>query len=346
MDKEDEKTTWPEAQAFAVGEFRPEDAEGIVRLFRSVYGEGYPIRTFYDPEAVTAANLEGRIYSIVARTPSGDVIGVNHLLQTAPSRGVYENGAGLIRKDYRNSGAMTATLDYLYEKFVPRHPNIEEIFGEPVCNHVAMQKGGERFRFVETGLEVALMPAEAYSQEKSAPGRVATLTCFRCYVPKPHRIHIPSAYEEILRRIYARLDDNRDIAQAGESLPNIETRADMELFDFARVARIAVPQLGRDFTARLSELEERARSGNVVVFQVWLNLTEPWVGEAVDILRERGYFFGAAMPRWFDGDGLLLQKLDCPPDFENIILLSDFSKELLDYIRKDWERTGAGKNKK
>ncbi len=35
-------------ESFTVGEFQPEDAEGIVRLFRSVYGEHYPIRLFYD----------------------------------------------------------------------------------------------------------------------------------------------------------------------------------------------------------------------------------------------------------------------------------------------------------
>ena len=74
-----------------------------------------------------------------------------------------------------------------------------------------------------------------------------------------------------------------------------------------------------------------------MVFQVWLNLTEPWAGEAVELLRGRGYFFGAAMPRWFDGDGLLMQKLDCPPDFEELVLLSDFSKELLEFIRADRE---------
>ena len=231
MKKEDKNMKGTDPESFEVGEFRPEDAEGIVKLFRSVYGEGYPVRVYYDPEALIAANRDDRIYSIVARTPSGDVIGVNHLVQSAPYPKVYENAAGLVRKDYRGSGAMTATLAYLYDDFTFRRPHIEELFGEPVCNHVALQKGVRRFGFTETGIEIALMPAEAYTQEKSASGRVATLTSFRCYIPKPHRIFVPRAYEEVLRNIYAHYPDKRDIVLSGESLPSKATRAEMTLFD-------------------------------------------------------------------------------------------------------------------
>ena len=59
MNHKDEKITQPEQEPFQVDEFRPEDTEGLVSLFRDVYGEGYPIRLFYDPEAIIAANRDG-----------------------------------------------------------------------------------------------------------------------------------------------------------------------------------------------------------------------------------------------------------------------------------------------
>jgi len=43
--KHDEERSSRE-EAFEVGFFRPEDAEGIVSLFRTVYGDDYPIRIF------------------------------------------------------------------------------------------------------------------------------------------------------------------------------------------------------------------------------------------------------------------------------------------------------------
>jgi hypothetical protein len=240
---------------------------------------------------------------------------------------------------YRNTGIYGNFISYIVNEYAPQNPHIEEIFGELVCNHVYSQKLAANFGSFETAIEVALMPAEAYTAEKNAEGRVATIDVFRCYVPKPHLIYFPRVYDEILHRIYARLDDQRDMVLSDGVLPDTAvTKAEMTIFDFARVGRIAVPELGSDFAARLSELEDQARSKNVIVLQVWLNLTESCVGHAVDILRDRGYFFGGALPRWFDGDGLLMQKLECPPDFEKIMLLNDFSKELLKFIREDWKR--------
>jgi hypothetical protein len=331
-------------ESFTVDCFRPEDAAGIVSLFRSVYGEHYPIRLFYDPAAIIQANRDGRYYSIVARTPSGEVIGVNHLFPSAPCRSLYESGVGLVRKEYRSLGVNSRTLGYLYNDFIPRHPHIEEVYGEAVCNHPYMQKAIRPYGFVETAIEVALMPAEAYAKEKSAAGRVATLGAFRCYRPKPHRIFLPAAYDDVLRRIYGRLDDARELDPSVDRIPaGSASRAEMTVFDFARVARIAVHAVGEDFGARLAELEAQGREKKAVVFQVWVNLTTPWVGTAVEALRESGYFFGGALPRWFDGDGMLMQKLHCPPDFEGIVLESEFSKELLGVIQADWLRAEAVK---
>lgn len=329
----------PETQeTFAVDDFRPDDAEGIVRLVRAVYGDHYPIRLFYDPAEIIRANQEGRYYSIVARTPAGEVIGVNHLYPSAPFRSLYESGVGLVLKEYRSLGVSKATLGYLYEQFTPRHSHIEEVFGEAVCNHPYMQRIIATFRFVETAIEVALMPAEAYVKEKSAAGRVATLAAFRCYRPRPHRIYLPAEYEDWLLAIYKRLGDARDLDRSREKIPpGSASRLEITVFDFARVARIPVYGIGEDFSARLAALESEGRKRQAIVFQVWLDLTTPWVGQAVTALRENGYFFGGALPRWFDGDGMLMQKLFCPPDFDGIVLESDFSRKLLDFIIGDWQ---------
>jgi len=118
---------------------------------------------------------------------------------------------------------------------------------------------------------------------------------------------------------------------------DVQTQIRMNVFNEASVARMTVVQSGRDFAFVLAEQEQQARKQNAVVFQIRLKLSEPSVGHAVDILKSQGYFFGGVLPRWFDSDGLLMQKLDCPPDFDRIMLWSDFAKELLEFIRKDRE---------
>lgn len=336
MQKNIEKNT---TDTFSVGDFRPEDAEEIVELFRAVYEDSYPVRLFYDPEAIIAANTEGSVYSIVARTPAGKIIGVTHLFRHENLPILYEWGAGLVLKKYRNMGVNQVLNEFLHNQFLPARPHIEEIFGEPVCNHTHLQKACNAFGYVETGIEAALMPAEAYTKEKSAEGRVATLCFFRSCIPKPHRIFLPPGYEDIMRKIYARLNDQRELCLSAETVPATSlTEAEMQIFESAGVARMTFESAGSDFSARLTDLENSARAKNAVVFQAFLNLKQPWVGQIVSILRKRGYFFGALLPRWFDSDGLLLQKLDCPPDFDRMILWNDFARKLLAFIKNDFAR--------
>ncbi len=185
----------PEKQ-FEVGFFRPSDAKGIVQLFRAVYGDGYPIKIYYDEEALTEANAKGQYYSIVARTSSGEVIGVEHLFRSAPYQRLYELGAGLVLKEWRRLSVNMRMLRYVFEEWVPKQDNIEQIFGEAVCNHTHLQKAVQQFSHIETALEVALMPTEAYDRERSAAGRVAVLFATRCYKPKPHTVYLPPQVPE------------------------------------------------------------------------------------------------------------------------------------------------------
>ena len=326
----------PSHAAFHIDRFRPEDAEGIVRLVHSVYGSHYPIPLFYDANALIDANRKGRYLSFVARADSGEIVGVNHLFPSTPNPSLLECGVGMVHREYRGAGINTRILQYIYEVFVPEHPHIETVFGEAVCNHVIQHRMMERFAFIETAIEVALMPAAAYSKEESASGRVATLDGFRSYRRKPHRIFLPEPYADMLRTITARLDDVRETTPSSQSIPLTESSViDLKMFDFAQVARIAVRAIGSDFAKAFDTIEREAIERSAVVLQTWLNLGTPWVGKVVEMLRDRGYIFGGLLPRWFDTDGLLMQKLLCNPNFEEIQLLSAFSKELLAYIRQD-----------
>ncbi|MBI4962350.1 MAG: hypothetical protein HY913_03665 [Desulfomonile tiedjei] len=350
MQKQDQSHVNESGSEFGVGPFKPEDAKGIVSLFRSVYGEGYPIRVFYDEEKLTEANAAGQYYSIVARNPTGQVVGVQHLFRSAPYPNLYEAGAGLVDRDYRKLGLISEMLRFAFEGWVPQQSNIEETFGEAVCNHTHMQKTVSSLAHVETALEVALMPAEAYDAEQSAKGRVAALLVFRRYKPKPHTVFLPRQYEKELRFIYSALDDTRNFEAADQDLPRDQpSRAEMTVFDFAKVARIAMHATGFDLEPCLENLENQARDQKAVVFQVWLKLNSPWVGSAVDILRRRGYYVGGILPRWFDEDGLLMQKLFVDPNFDDIQLHSDRAKEILAIVKQDRERAqqmgGACANK-
>lgn len=328
---------------FEVGSFRPEDAEGVAALFRAVYGEAYPVRIFYDPQALTEANSTGAYYSIVVRNADGKVVGAVHLFRSAPYEGLYELGSGLIAPEYRKLGLNRRMFEFGLQQWATKQESIEEVWGEPVCNHVINQKACLDFRYFETALEVALMPAEAYDKEKRASGRVAALSAFRCYRSMPHTVYLPSVYKKELEFLYSALDDRRTILISNHSLPDsVQSHADMTIFDFAGVCRMAVRTMGCDFDEYMQKMETKALDRDAVVLQAWLNLGSPQVGAAVEILRDRGYFLGGLLPRWFGEDGFLMQKVLIDPCLESIQLYSDRAKQLFAVVQTDLLRAKTG----
>ncbi len=318
--------------------FRPEDAGGVAHLFRVVYGNGYPIKTFLIPERLIEENAAGRTISSVARTPKGDIVGHNALYNSAPYTGIYELGAGLVLPEYRHRGGIFVKLIAHGIDVAAKEFGVELIYGEPVCNHRITQKASAFFGCITQAIEVDLMPVQAYQKEQSATGQVATLLDFKTLQPKPHTVYLPPVYGETMRFIYSNLDDSRDINLSVKDLAdNKTTELNVQIFDFARVDRIAVTEAGADFERAFDGHEKAALEKGMVVVQVWLKLSWPWSGRVVDALRQRGYFLGGILPRWFDEDGMLMQKVVGQPNWAGIKLYTARAKRLLELVKADWE---------
>ena len=320
--------------------FQADDAPGIVELYREVYGDNYPVKAVYDPAEIIRQDTCGESWRAVARSADGEVVGhVAFYRSSPPNPRLYEHGQLMVRHAYRQTEVAFALMNYALAKIPDRH-GLEQIWGEAVCNHLFTQMMTRETGYVETGLEVDLMPAESYTQAfGSAPvsnNRVSTLLVFRSFGSKPQTIYLPTIYEAQLRFIYAAIDGVHRFEPATAPLPaSVNTLAELANFSGAAVSRITVQVIGTDFETRLAQLESEASAACAVVKQVFLRLTEPAIGAAVTILRQRGYFFGGALPRWFDDDGLLMQKTLDEPDFASICLLTKRARQLKEMVRLD-----------
>lgn len=320
--------------------FEPRHAEGVARLFLSVYGRGYPIRAYIEPQLLIEENAAGRIISCVAVTDGGDVVGHESLFRIAGCDRVYETGAGAVDQAYRGGRGIFTEMHAFLERTGPQRFPVEVIFGESVCNHIISQKMCLKFGYVTCAVEVDLMPAAAYEKEQSAVGRVASLADFHTLVPKCHRVFIPPVYAEQLDFIYRGLDDKRDIQSAGGAMPPAKpSRIEQRHFDFAQVTRMAAFETGSDFATVFQAAQTHARDRGSAVIQVWLNLAEPWIDATVAHLRKKGYFCGGVLPRWLDTDALLMTRIFHRPSWEQMQILSDRSKAIVAMARADWEKT-------
>jgi len=330
------------SQPITIDFFRNEDAPGVARLFREVYGEGYPIRIYYEPEQLIAENASGRIISCVARTAQGEVIGHNALVLMDAEANLYENAAGAVSSAFRGYGIFPRLFKFTIFETGPRF-GVEGIVGEPVCSHTHIQKLGAQFDFKESGLEVDLMPTGAYGMQAQAGGRVSVLLGFFRIKTKAQTVWAPEVYWEQIQCLYEDLQLERTFTPAGPEAPaQGPSQGSLRLFEQAQVARISVESIGSDFTAFMARLEGQAREKAVLIVQVWLPLASAFAGAGADILRRNGYFLGGILPRGRQGDCLLMQKVGTAPDWDNLALYSDKARQIAAMVKADWQRAVTG----
>lgn len=333
-----EQRVVPAGADFTLGNFEPADAPGVARLFYAVYGDGYHIDTFYIPEKLVEENRCGNIHSVVARLASGDV--VSHIAcyrSSSPNPHLYEFGLGLTLPAYRGSKSFFRLCKRVLE--LARKNGIDAFYGEAVCNHLTTQKLIALMKYLETGLEPALMPARAYEAEQSADGRVGCLFAFHVDRDCRRKLHVPAAYQNELAFLLEGLNLDRELIISDATLTGDHADIEVKRFEFAGVARCTITGSGADLPTRLAEIERELLAEGYVLIQFFVDLGKAWSGGVVEGLREQGYFLGGFLPVWFGDDGLLMQKNFVDPEFDKLKILTDRGRSLVEMVKRDWERS-------
>ena len=329
------------AVEWTVDFFKPEDAKGVVELFRSVYGNDYHVKSIYDPDQLIAEQLSGKTYRAVVRTTGGEIIGHTAFCATSQlNPALYEALQLLVRHDWRGTSVATE-LNRFAIPGIPVKFGLNQVWGEAVCNHLSSQRAYTENLYAETGCELALLPGAgmARSMKVADAGRVAVIVVFRPYEARPQTIYLPTVYWKELEYLYADFDHGHRFLPGDAHLPaKQKTQGKLELYSQVAVARMNFTVIGSDFSDLLTQFDHQAGENGILVYQVFLPLTVAATGEAVDILRRCGYFLGGVMPRWFGDDGLLMQKVLGSPNFEGVRLYTERAKNILELVTADWQR--------
>ena len=326
-------------QKVEVDFFKSEDAMGVVSTCFAVYGSGYPVDTYYLPEKLVEENAKGKIHSVVARTQSNEVIGHGALFHSSsPFRGMYEAGQYIIQKAYRGSGVVLDINRYV-TRLCPDKYDVAAMYGEPVTNHTITQKMSQDEGWVETALEMDLMPARAYASDETVKGRVSTLLAFNIRKDRPHTLYLPQVYTDRIKQDLTQLSLDRELSVPRAETPELKKSQTLqEFFEFAGVGRLQVLKTGKDIGAVIQTFMNDIQEQNYHVAQVFLPLDQPLIHKTCMELNTNGFFYGGYLPRWFDSDGIIMQKIYGRPNFEGLKLYSEKAKRLMGYIKKDWQR--------
>lgn len=325
-------------QEFIIRRFAPGDEYGVARLFHAVYGDAYPVDDYYIPRRILELNREQRLNSVVCTTADGAIVGHGALyLSSPPFAGLFEVGQFLVLKSHRRKNIARMIDEYVHGKLVKSLP-VEGIFSEAVTNNTVGQRCDILAKMTDYALELGLLPPG--QGRDGASGRVSCLVQFKTVRDRPHTVFLPEPYRETLDFILADRDFQRTFADAADDLPSSgRTVHDVQAFPGTGTARFQFSSVDAEFPRVLKRLESEALREGCVTLQAFLNLEQAGVGGAVKQLRAEGWILGGYLPRWFDNDGLLMQKILERPDYGAIQLYSDKARALLERIRAEQEKT-------
>ena len=323
---------------------REDDAPKVVELYRAVYGEAYPVQSVYDPGAIIASQQAGDFYRVLA-VREDKVIGQTAVYRSGPPNpNLYEEGQGIVLAECRNQGILEQVMRHAHDTVYPE-TGLTQLWGEAVCNHVFMQKAGVKLNYVYTGIEIDLMPAAAYQKEKSSAARVSSLLGFKVVDAATQQIHLPAVYSKTIAWLYQPLALHRQFLPGTGALSQDQnTQATEQIYTSAGVARFTFMTLGHDFEATLQSKEKTAADQGCTVLQAFLNLTDPAVAAAVQILRSHHYFLGGILACWYDGDGILMQKILHAPNIEGIQIHGERNRQILDLVLEDRKAVHPAQN--
>ncbi|MDE3226576.1 MAG: ATP-binding protein [Nitrospirota bacterium] len=302
-------------EAIATRPMHLEEAAELARLVYRCYGYTYPGEFIYYPEKVEAKQRAGLMKSYVACNQRGDLIG--HLALTLPRPGakVAESGQAVVDPRYRGHGLFQRMKRQAREEAAASQ--VVGIYSEAVTVHPFSQKGSLDVGAHEVGFLLGYTSGavsfRSISESDNPRRQSIAFLYLAALAHEPATVFLPKPYRDLARRIYDAADIPRTVVSdrdAGRvSLP-AAGHLTVSLRPDHNQAILTVDLLGRDTPDAVRSHLHELRLQRVDCIYVDLPLVQKGAGELGARLRELGFFFGALIPEFGQGDVLRLQYLN------------------------------------
>ena len=318
-----------------------DDAEAIAQLLYQNYHLSYVHADFYRPRYLIAGFATGELLSAVA-VHDGQVVG-HHALMPLPGIRSAETGAAVVHSAYRGLGLFGRMFEHTLGAAVEK--GFASVFGDAVTIHPFSQRAESSHGYHETALQLGMLPAQTTMRgfgSGGPPRRTATLRSYRPLDTEPRQAALPTAYRELLERIYANVGLSIE-ARAGQTPVQgdavTSTVDEPRSLGFLRVRRwdegtaAAVKNAVRDLLSRHVD---------VIYADVDLAAVDD-IDEAAAAVNELGFFASGLILHGADGhDHLRLQLLDSREiELDDIVCDSAFAQALRGSVLDDKRRVGV-----
>lgn len=290
---------------------RADNTALLSQCLRRVYGDTYPIPEFYDAGYVRELIEARKLYTVVAQTATGEVVGSMSTALEMVGDVTADGSALMVDKAYRGHGVVGGLGKAMVSVY-----NDLELAGlhlYALALHDLVQNQSGRAGAVVTGVLPAWFTERAQVDGYPYPPgkRIGAVTLYLPMGQLPQRAcYLPARYASVLSDIYQRLDAPRELLAASAVAPEVPTSAcELECKTANRQLRLVVSQIGSDIGQRVRQLVVNRGADNEVLY-LDLPLADAAIDVAVNCAVEAGFFYGALMVDRCGGDRLRLQYYD------------------------------------
>ncbi len=315
-----------------------ETAQQVGEIFRVLYGEEYIYPYVYEPELLVGEIDKGNLLAVLASDRQGKSAGYVALAKSTTNPRLWEERSLVVDPMYQYTNLSSVLANYFINMSVCQRVAIDCMFAEAVCHHYFTQIVCVKAGWVSCALVLDALDKSIFKDHQQEKGRVASLQLYWEINEQPEIVYLPVEYAHILKQLAVPLKP-RTFRISKMELPNEGTTVWQEQYNPANQSwKVIIQEIGTDWAVFLTEILSQAIERKAISVQIILNAACPYLGAAVKLLRDRGFFLGGLVPHGFGTDGLLMQKvLRKEPDYEGIKLYDKTAKELLAFIRTDRE---------
>jgi hypothetical protein len=316
----------------------PVEAPGVTRLVTLVYEDSYYPRDLYEPEQIVRLNEAGKLVSVVALNPAGDVVG-HYALERPHLEAVAESSDAIVLMDYRHHNILEQMRVRLREEAV--RDGLTGLVGYAVTNHTFTQKAEQHFGAHPCGVALGLWPRSFHNMPEPLTQRMSFAIYFNFLRPPGRVRHVATHHHEIIARIYQQFDTAVDLREDAPAAGVGEIAVEYE--GAVGTGTVRVRRVGADSAAAIQRAcRDLCDGSGAKAIALELPLGQSGTAEVCRAAEAEGFFFSGLGPAFAgDDDALLLQLPREDIDVSLLQIDHPFTMDLLAYV--DGERTRVGK---
>ncbi len=317
---------------------RPDEAVEVSKCAYKCYGYTYEDYVYY-PERLAAMNEDGSLYSVVAVTEEGKMMGHAGLKLPYPQAPIAESGVAFVYPEYRRFGLFKEFNQYFIDH--ARKTGLSGLFGRAVTSHVASQRMAAGHGYKDCGLFLGVFPGDVDFKKiagKTTQRESGLLSFLALKDEDPRDVYVTERYRSIVGEVFASLGVPVRLADGGADSgrePDGPSHMEAAVNTALNVAEMVVHHPGEGTLQELRFKHKEFCLKRIDIIHLVLDLEDPNTERLIQESDALGFFFAGVLPYGIAGrHALCLQYLNnVMIDFDRIRLFSTEAAALLEFVK-------------